>query len=293
MNSNFDPSDLLQRFYPLYKWDYNGDTHNMHVDISSLSFLAKVLNKKRKQILADHPNPDQEYIDRSYMQGKQEVKASAWLEYIDYALIKCYLDLKKYKELAEFFSNADRVFCNNIKERVRRFIETVEKESQVDVTLKKMILAFLYEIIEDYAKALDYWRDYVFSKASEQDQTPFKVAIRILINSQSNKPLFFDLLVRHVEWLSHGMSTLQQLFGNIRIDTIMPDTIHDRLRSVKESKDYHSIMENFYNTMIRVHKIRSETYHTELAKIYLKKALSGSASDYEEFRAFIRDPTSM
>lgn len=266
---------------------------NMHVDKDALNFLASVLSRKRRQILSDHQNPDQEYIDRSYMQGKQEVKASAWLEYIDYALIKCYLDLRKYKELSEFFANADRIFCNNIKEKVRKFIDIVEREGQFDAALKKMILAFLYEIIEDFAKALDYWRDYVFSKASEQDQTPYKVAIRILINSQSNKPLFFDLLVRHVEWLSNGISTLQQLFGNIRIDTIMPDTIHDRLKIVKDSKEYNKIMENFYNTMIRVHKIRSETYHTELAKIYLKKALSGNSSEYDDFRNFIRDSTSM
>lgn len=269
----------------------------MHVDKEALPFLSHVLMKKRKQILSDHQSPDNEYIDKSYIQGKQDVKASVWLEYIDFAIIKCLLDLKRYKDLAEFFSDADRVFCGNIKNEVKKFIDIVEKENQSSDSnfpaLKKMILAFLYEIIEDYSKALDYWKDYVFSKASENDQTPFKVAIRILINSQSNKPLFFELLVKHSEWLSQGISSLQQLFGQVRIDTIMPDTIHDRLRALRDSKMYNNIMENFYNTMIRVHKIRSETYHTELAKIYLKKALNNQPERYDDFRTFIRDPNSM
>ena len=162
----------------------------MHVDKESLPFLSHVLMKKRKQILADHQNPDLEYIDKSYIQGKQDVKASVWLEYIDFAIIKCLLDLKRYKELSDFFSDADRIFCGNIKNEVKKFITTVENENQSNdpsfPALKKMILAFLFEIIEDYSKALDYWKDYVFSKASENDQTPFKVAIRILINSHSN-----------------------------------------------------------------------------------------------------------
>lgn len=77
----------------------------------------------------------------------------------------------------------------------------------------------------------------------------------------------------------------------------MPDSIHDRLKHLKDSKEYDKIMENFYNVMIKLHKIRSETYHTELAKIYLKKVLANQSqlneSQYKEFREFIRDTTSM
>ena len=84
----------------------------------------------------------------------------------------------------------------------------MEADSSTDVNLKKVILAYLFEIIENYAKALDYWKDYVIVKHAEQEQIPFKVAIRILINSQSDKPLFFELLAKHLSWLAQGISSL-------------------------------------------------------------------------------------
>lgn len=118
--SNFDPTDILTKYFPAYMWDYNGTSSQNVMNRDALIFLSNVLARKRKQILQEHQNPDQEYIDRAYLQGKPEVKASAWLEYIDFALIKCYQDLKKYKELADFFSSADRVYCTNIKEKVKK-----------------------------------------------------------------------------------------------------------------------------------------------------------------------------
>ena len=97
------------------------------------------------------------------------MKASVWLEHIDYALIKCYLDLKQYRELSEFLGGADRIFCSNIKDKVRKLIEQVESDSSADANLKKVILAYLYEIIENYSKALDYWKDYVIVKHAEHE----------------------------------------------------------------------------------------------------------------------------
>lgn len=71
----------------------------------------------------------------------------------------------------------------------------------------------------------------------------------------------------------------------------MPDAIHDRLRTLENTPSYSKILEHFYMTMIKMHKIRSELYHTELAKIYLKKVMAGSSNDiYNEFNGFIRDP---
>lgn len=69
-----------------------------------------------------------------------------------------------------------------------------------------MVLAYLNEIVEDYETSLEQWKLFVVSKNFEKDpdQSPFRVAIRILLSSQSNKPLFFDLLCKHIEWISQG-----------------------------------------------------------------------------------------
>ena len=53
-NSNFDPTELLNKFYPVYQWDYNGPSKVSHINKDSLIFLSKVLLRKRKQILQDH-----------------------------------------------------------------------------------------------------------------------------------------------------------------------------------------------------------------------------------------------
>lgn len=151
----------------------------------------------------------------------------------------------------------------------------------------------MYEITQEYSKALELWKDYVTSRpVQDNDQTPFREAIKILINSQSDKPIFFDLLKKHVQWMARGLTTLQQLFAGVRVETIRPEMIHDKLKDLQGSPDYDLILENFYNTMIRVHKWRSDQFHTDLAKIYLQKALKGVPGALEEFRSFIRDPTS-
>ena len=155
-----------------------------------------------------------------------------------------------------------------------------------------MVLAYLYEIISDFSKALDHWKDYVAIKHAEGEQTPYKVATRILINCQDNKSQFFELLIKHVEWFSQGMNSLFQLFAQIRTESILPDTIHDRLKLISGSKEYDKILENFYKTMIQTHRIRSAPYHTELAKIYLKKVLNGQVNLHQEFRNFIKEPSS-
>ena len=173
-----------------------------------------------------------------------------------------------------------------------RFISQVDTENQIDPSLKKMILAYLYEIIEDYSKSLEHWKDYVSIKHAEGNQIPYKVAIRILINSQQNKSLFFELLLKHVEWISQGISSLLQLFSQVRIDTILPETILERLKMISTSKDYDKILESFYQTMIQVHKLRSEPFHTELAKIYLKKVVNNKPDQHEEFRKFITNTQS-
>ncbi len=82
------------------------------------------------------------------------------------------------------------------------------------------------------------------------------------------------------------------MFSQIRTDAINPGTIHDRLKTLKDRPEYDKIMENFFSTMIQVHKMTDEIYHTELAKIYLRKVLKGKVSDYDEFRRFIKDPNS-
>lgn len=169
----------------------------------------------------------------------------------------------------------------------------MDTSNKIDHTDKKKILGYMSEITQDYGKALDYWKDYVTTRPpSDNDQTPFREAIKILINSQSDKPVFFELLRKHVQWMSRGLSTLQKLFAEMRVDTIKPEMILEKLKELQGSPDYDLILENFYNTMIRVHKRRSEQFHTDLAKIYLQKALKGVPGAQEEFRYFIRDPTS-
>lgn len=85
-----------------------------------------------------------------------------------------------------------------------RFIELVDADIQIEAHEKKYILTFLFEIIEEFSKALNHLKDYVVVNHNSMDQTPYKVATRILISSQSNKPLFFELLIAHIEWLAQG-----------------------------------------------------------------------------------------
>ena len=82
--------------------------------------MASILKSKRKNIVQDHPNPYQEFIDKSYLNAKQDIKASTWLEYIDYAILKCHIDLKKYKELSAFLDDSDKIYCSNIKDKTKK-----------------------------------------------------------------------------------------------------------------------------------------------------------------------------
>lgn len=48
-----------------------------------------------------------------------EVKASVWLEYIDYALIKCMIELQQFKELAVFFKKSVILYCRDIDDEIQ------------------------------------------------------------------------------------------------------------------------------------------------------------------------------
>lgn len=117
-NSNFDPTEMLTNFFRTYTWDYTGNSTTAESK-EKLKFLVAVLRKKRTQIIENHPNPDTDTIDSSMLQTNRIVKASVWLEHIDFAIIKCYLDLEKYKDLIDFFSHSEKIFCSNIKERMK------------------------------------------------------------------------------------------------------------------------------------------------------------------------------
>ena len=76
-----------------------------------------------------------------------------------------------------------------------------------DEKLKYTILAFLYEIVKMFAKSLDSWKKVsILSKVGDTDNSHYTNSIRILINCQSDKSLFFNLLSDHVNWLAKGKS---------------------------------------------------------------------------------------
>lgn len=109
---------MLNNFFPSYAWDYSGSSTAAESK-EKLKFLVSILRKKRQQILENHQNPDTDTIDSSFVQSNRTIKASVWLEHIDFAIIKCFLDLERYKDLVEFFCHSEKVFCSNIKERMK------------------------------------------------------------------------------------------------------------------------------------------------------------------------------
>ena len=117
-NSDFDPIELLEKEFPDYCHDsmINNRQQNYYKK-EALNFLVSVFLKKRQMLLKEFPNPEQENIKMTHL-GGTDVKASIWLEYIDYALIKCMIEMGQFKELANFFKSSVTLYCGNIKEEI-------------------------------------------------------------------------------------------------------------------------------------------------------------------------------
>jgi len=69
------------------------------------------------------------------------------------------------------------------------------------MALKFTILAFLNEIVNQYSNSLSNWRNVAELNVGGSDESPFQHSIRILINSQKDKNLFFNLLSEHIVWI--------------------------------------------------------------------------------------------
>jgi hypothetical protein len=93
--SAFDPIELLEKVFPYYlQVNYaNNQNKQAFYKKDPHDFLINLFKSKRRNILKDYPNPDQENVNRLHTSGG-EVKASVWLDYIDYALIKCMIEMK-------------------------------------------------------------------------------------------------------------------------------------------------------------------------------------------------------
>ena len=83
---------------------------------------------------------------------------------------------------------------------------------------------------------------------------------------------------------------MTDLFDQVRVDTILPEEIHRRLQQLTDLEYLNSILESFYDVMIHKHNLRTERYHTELAKLYLKYIFeSKNERYYPKLHFFLRE----
>lgn len=81
-----------------------------------------------------------------------------------------------------------------------------------------------------------------------------------------------------------------ELFDQVRVDTILPEEIHRRLLKLDDVEFLDTILESFYDVMIHKHNLRTERYHTELAKLYLKYIFEKNiARYYGKLHYFLRE----
>lgn len=169
-NSAFDPFELLKKVFPNYlpESDMKSLPQGSYKK-EQLTFLTNLFRNKRKNILRQYPNPEQESIRNIHNQGP-EVKASVWLEYIDYALVKCMIELKMFPQLAEFFKTSGKVYCRDIRSDIEVFSNEITKNLPTEEKLKFTILAFLNEIVGLYSKSLECWKQVsLVNKVGEPD----------------------------------------------------------------------------------------------------------------------------
>jgi hypothetical protein len=83
---------------------------------------------------------------------------------------------------------------------------------------------------------------------------------------------------------------MADLFDQIKVDTILPEEIYRRLLKLQDVKYLDTILESFYDVMIHKHNLRTERYHTELAKLYLKYIFENNTSSYyAKLHYFLRE----
>ena len=116
----------------------------------------------------------------------------------------------------------------------------MELKISEDHALRYTILAFLNEIVNEYSKSLNNWRNVAELKKTSNDETPYSNAVRILINSQRDTQEFFKLFSEHIKWLAKSINFdffnpletyLDQLFSKIRVDI---EEIHRRICDITD-----------------------------------------------------------
>ena len=88
-------------------------------------FINTLFHKKRNQLLKFSEDTEAIISFKDIMRrsdNKSDIAVKYWLNYIDYALIRSFIELDKYRELFDFLRLSKKIYCDKNPDKIEFLI---------------------------------------------------------------------------------------------------------------------------------------------------------------------------